>query len=79
MEFLEAPGLHSLRSSYLSDNECRELQHRLASAPELGDVISGTGGFRKLRWADPRRAKGSRGGLRMIYYYFQGEQQSRFG
>ena len=79
MEFLEAPGLHSLRSSYLSDNECRELQHRLVSAPELGDVISGTGGFRKLRWADPRRAKGSRGGLRMIYYYFQGEQQSRFG
>jgi len=68
------PSLVTL-SSYLSDDGYRELQHRLASAPELGDVISGTGGFRKLRWADSRRGKGRRGGLRVIYYYFQGEQQ----
>jgi hypothetical protein len=38
-------------------------------------VIPGTGGFRKLRWTDPRRGKGRRGGLRVIYYYFPGEQQ----
>jgi hypothetical protein len=37
--------------------------------------MPGTGGFRKLRWADPRRGKGRRGGLRVIYYYFQGERQ----
>ena len=37
--------------------------------------MPGTGGFRKLRWADPRRSKGRRGGLRVIYYYFPGEQQ----
>src|SRR5215471_2324262 len=43
--------------------------------PELGDVMPGTGGFRKLRWADPKRGKGRRGGLRVIYYYFPGEQQ----
>ena len=29
----------------------------------------------KLRWADPKRGKGRRGGLRLIYYYFAGEQQ----
>ncbi len=29
-----------------------------------------TGGFRKLRWPDRRRGKGTRGGLRIIYYYF---------
>ena len=75
MEFLDAPAFTRYVSSYLSDDGYRELQHRLASAPELGDVISGTGGFRKLRWADPRRGKGRRGGLRVIYYYFQGEQQ----
>jgi len=75
MEFLEAPAFTRYVSSYLSDDEYRELQDRLASAPELGDVIPGTGGFRKLRWADPRRGKGSRGGLRVIYYYFQGDQQ----
>ena len=48
---------------------------RLAIAPELGDMILGTGRFRKLRWADPRRGKGRRGGLRVIYYFFPSEQQ----
>jgi hypothetical protein len=38
-------------------------------------MMPGTGGFRKLRWADQRRGKGRRGGLRIIYYYFSREQQ----
>jgi hypothetical protein len=75
MEFLEAPAFTRYVSGYLTDDEYRELQNRLAAAPEQGDVIPGTGGFRKLRWADPRRGKGRRGGLRVIYYYFPGEQQ----
>jgi hypothetical protein len=75
MEFLEAPAFTRYLSGYLTDDEYRELQNRLAAAPELGDVMPGTGGFRKLRWADPRRGKGRRGGLRVIYYYFPGEQQ----
>ena len=37
--------------------------------------MRGTGGFRKLRWADPRRGKGRRGGLRIIYFYFESQQQ----
>lgn len=37
--------------------------------------MPGTRGFRKLRWADPRRGKGRRGGLRVIYYYFPRERQ----
>lgn len=75
MEFLEAPAFTRYLSSYLTDDEYRELQNRLAAAPELGDVMPGTGGFRKLRWADPKRRKGRRGGLRVIYYYFPGEKQ----
>jgi hypothetical protein len=75
MEFLEAPAFSGYVSGYLTDDEYRELQYRLAAAPEHGDVIPGTGGFRKLRWADPRRGKGRRGGLRVIYCYFPGEQQ----
>ena len=75
MEFLEAPAFTRHLSGYLTDEEYRELQNRLAAAPELGDVMPGTGGFRKLRWADPRRGKGRRGGLRVIYYNFPGEQQ----
>ena len=75
MEFLETPAFTRYVSSYLSDDEYRELQNRLAGVPELGDVMPGTGGFRKLRWADPMRGKGRRGGLRVIYYYFPSEQK----
>jgi hypothetical protein len=75
MEFLEAPAFTRYVSGYLTDDEYRELQNRLAAAPEHGAVIPGTGGFRKLRWIDPRRGKGRRGGLRVIHYYFPGEQQ----
>jgi len=75
MEFIETPAFTRYFSSYLNDDEYRELQNRLAAGPELGDLMPGTGGFRKLRWADPRRGKGRRGGLRVIYYYFPGEQQ----
>lgn len=37
--------------------------------PKKGDMIEGTGGLRKLRFADPKRGKGKRGGLRVIYYW----------
>ena len=75
MEFSEAPAFSRYVSDYLADEEYREFQSRLALNPELGDLIPGTGGFRKLRWADPRRGKGRRGGLRFIYYYFKAEQK----
>jgi hypothetical protein len=38
--------------------------------PEAGALIRGTGGLRKLRFADERRGKGTRGGLRVIYYWW---------
>ena len=57
------PTFTALIAEYLEDDECRALQSFLASEPEAGDVIPGTGGFRKLRWADRRRGKGKRGGL----------------
>lgn len=43
--------------------------------PEAGDVIEGTGGLRKLRHGDARRGKGKRGGLRVIYYWWDGGRQ----
>ena len=70
VEFIEAPLFTQLLPEYLSDNEYAELQHYLANDPEAGDVIPGTGGFRKVRWGDPRRGQGRRGGLRIIYYLF---------
>jgi len=47
----------------------------LASNPEAGDMVPGAGGIRKLRWKDPRRGKGRRGGLRVIYYCFLSVQE----
>lgn len=75
MEFLEAPAFTRHVSSYLADDDYRQLQKWLANHPESGDLMPGSGSFRKLRWADPRRGKGRRGGLRIIYYYFPAEHQ----
>lgn len=75
VEFIEAPLFTQLLSDFLTDDECRELQQYLSADPEAGDMIPGTGGFRKLRWADTRRRKGKRGGLRLIYYYFLANSQ----
>lgn len=36
--------------------------------PDAGDVIPGSGGCRKLRWA--AKGHGKRGGARVIYYWF---------
>jgi hypothetical protein len=75
MEFLEAPPFTRHLSRYLSDEGYRDLQTKMAANPDLGDVMPGTGGFRKLRWADARRGKGRRGGLRVIYYHFKSDSQ----
>ncbi len=75
MEFIEAPAFTRQLARYLDDEQYRRLQDTLANTPELGDVMPGTGGFRKLRWADVRRGKGRRGGLRVIYYWFDGQDQ----
>jgi mRNA-degrading endonuclease RelE of RelBE toxin-antitoxin system len=72
MEFIETPAFTRHVSDYLAEDQYRQLQNELAGNPERGDLMPGTGGFRKLRWADPRRGKGRRGGLRIIYYYFFG-------
>ena len=64
---MELPAFERLRSSYLSDEEFDALQQALMARPQAGDVIPGAGGLRKLRFADRRRGKGTRGGLRIIY------------
>lgn len=75
MEFIEAPAFSRHLPAYLDDDAYRSFQAEVAVHPELGEVMPGTGGFRKARWGDPRRGKGRRGGLRIIYFYFQAEQQ----
>ena len=69
--FVELPAFARHRAEYLDDEGFRGLQQALMKDPGAGDVIEGTGGLRKVRHADPRRSKGKRGGLRVIYYWWQ--------
>jgi mRNA-degrading endonuclease RelE of RelBE toxin-antitoxin system len=75
VEFFETPAFTRHVDRYLRDDEYAALQQFLMTHPEAGDVMPGTGGFRKLRWGDERRGKGRRGGLRIIYYLLLGDQQ----
>ncbi len=74
-QFVEAPAFARFRDRYLDDDGFADLQLYLAKNPEAGDMVPGAGGIRKLRWRDPRRGKGRRGGLRIIYYCFLSEQE----
>ena len=69
--FIELPAFERHRQDYLSDDSFRELQWMLMTNPEAGDMIEGTGGLRKIRFKDAKRNKGKRGGLRVIYYWWQ--------
>jgi len=73
--FVELPAFERHRADYLDDDAFRNLQRFMMKSPEAGDVIEGTGGLRKLRHGDQRRGKGKRGGLRVIYYWWDGHAQ----
>lgn len=62
---IETPEFSARRVRLLSDAEFRVIQSRLLAEPDVGNVIPGTGGVRKLRVA--MRGKGTRGGGRVIY------------
>lgn len=68
--FVELPPFERFRRDYLDDEGFLRLQTMLMTDPEMGKVIEGTGGLRKTRFADSRRQKGKRGGLRVIYYFW---------
>ncbi|HCI5778215.1 TPA: type II toxin-antitoxin system RelE/ParE family toxin [Klebsiella quasipneumoniae subsp. quasipneumoniae] len=66
LTFIELQGFSKRRQALLPDDEFRAFQEILINDPEAGDTISGTGGFRKIRWSRP--GTGKRGGVRVIYY-----------
>jgi mRNA-degrading endonuclease RelE of RelBE toxin-antitoxin system len=57
----------------LPDDEYADLQRALVDNPDAGDLIPGSGGLRKIRWAG--QGRGKRGGLRVIYYYLVNRDQ----
>ena len=73
--FFETTTFTATVGDYLTDDEYRQLHTEMQANPQAGDVMPRTGGFRKLRWADGRRGKGKRGGLRVIYYWLLDDGQ----
>ena len=64
--FIETRLFTKLVIEYLTDEEYRALQESLMRNPDVGPVIPGSGGIRKIRWA--AQGRGKRGGYRIIYY-----------
>ncbi len=67
MRFIETPVFTRIATRIWSDEEYHALQLALFFRPELGAIIPGSGGLRKMRWS--LRGKGKRGGIRLIYYW----------
>jgi hypothetical protein len=64
---VETPEFLSATRKLMSDEERAALVDYLAYNPMAGDLVQGTGGIRKLRWA--LEGRGKRGGARVIYFY----------
>ena len=73
--FVELPPFSRFRDNYLNEEGFYAFQNVLMENPEAGEVIEGTGGLRKLRYGDRRRGKGKRGGLRVIYFWWEAGRQ----
>ena len=64
---VETPEFLRRAKSRMGEGDRRDLVDHLAAAPNAGDLMEGTGGARKLRWARP--GSGKSGGLRVITFY----------
>ncbi|WP_246545767.1 hypothetical protein [Pelotalea chapellei] len=59
---VESPLFTKQVHDYLTDTEYGVFQEYLAANPDMGDVVRGSGGVRKVRWS--RRGTGKSGGVR---------------
>ncbi|WP_148861321.1 type II toxin-antitoxin system RelE/ParE family toxin [Marinobacter fonticola] len=73
MLFIETSTFTNLLPDYLSDEEYRGLQTYLMQKPDAGDLIKGSGGVRKVRWAPT--GSGKSGGFRAIYYWKKSDHE----
>ncbi len=64
---IETSAFEKKAQKLLSTAEYETLVLTLATTPDVGDVIQGTGGFRKLGLA--REAAGKSGGYRVVYFF----------
>ena len=67
MELIETSTFTKQIGARLSDEEYGDFQSMLGANPQLGPLIKGGGGIRKIRVAVGSRGKS--GGARVIYYW----------
>ena len=67
MIFEEDPEFTEKAIRLIGDEGIFAIQVYLLEQPDAGDIIPGSGGCRKLRWA--AKGHGKRGGARVIYYW----------
>jgi len=65
---VETPEFMKRASNLMDDSLRTEFINFIANHPLKGDLIMGTGGARKIRWAGHAN-RGKSGGVRIIYYY----------
>lgn len=65
----EMPSFVTMARQLMTQAELETLKVRLARDPQVGDLVPGTGGLRKVRVGLSLQSKGRRGGARVIYYY----------
>jgi hypothetical protein len=64
---LQLPKFKAEATELIGTDGIEALAAYLIDRPDAGEVIPGSGGVRKLRWA--AKGKGKRGGARIIYLY----------
>jgi hypothetical protein len=64
---VETPSYLAIANKLFSDEESADIVNLVSADPEAGDVMTGTGGFRKLRVA--RQGMGKSGGARVVYIW----------
>ena len=68
--FIELPLFRSKwKDLGLNDDDLLRLQEEILADPKVGDVMRGTGGIRKMRFAFEHRGKS--GSVRVIYIDFE--------
>ena len=74
MVFIETSIFTKYLSQYMKDEEYRLFQLYLMDNTDKGDLVKGSGGVRKIRWAINN--KGKSGGIRVIYYWKQSANET---
>ena len=75
MVIVETHLFTKLIQELISDEQYKELQEALVVQPDMGALIKGSGGLRKVCWK--LESTGKSGGVRAIYYWVTDDDRIR--